>query len=130
MLFPVQKLIDSLQVGSGMSFAVGLPDGSRHRTGPGEPAFTVIFRTDAALLHSFTRGHLGLLESYFEQSIDVEGDFGAALAAGMLTGLDTRAKTWITAENGLHELRYSNRGLAQAKANAAPLPDARSHCLR
>ena len=118
MLFPVQSLLDSLQVRSGMSFAVGLPDGSRHRTGPGEPVFTVIFRTDAALLQAFTRGHLGLFESYFDQSVDVEGDLGAALAAGLLTGLDTRAKTLITAENSIHELRYSNHSMAQAKANA------------
>ena len=118
MLFPVQYLIDSLQVRAGMSFAVGLPDGSLHRTGPGEPVFTVIFRSDAALLQAFTRGHLGLFESYFDQSLDVEGDLGAALAAGMLTGLDARAKTLITAENSIHELRYSNHSMAQAKANA------------
>jgi cyclopropane-fatty-acyl-phospholipid synthase len=118
MIFPVQNLIDSLQVRSGMSFAIGLPDGSRHRSGPGEPVFTVIFRSDAALLQAFTRGHLGLFESYFDQSLDVEGDLGAALAAGMLTGLDMRAKTLITAENGIHELRYSNHSMAQAKANA------------
>lgn len=118
MLFPVQNLIDSLQVRSGMSFAVGLPDGSRYRTGPGEPVFTVIFRSDAALLQAFTRGHLGLFESYFDQSLDVEGDLGAALAAGLLTGLDARAKTLITAENSIHELRYSNQSMAQAKANA------------
>jgi cyclopropane-fatty-acyl-phospholipid synthase len=118
MLFPVQNLIDSLQARSGASFAVELPDGSRYRSGPAEPAFTVIFRSDAAMLQAFTRGHLGLLESYFDQSIDVEGDLGVALAAGMLSGLDMRASTLITAENGLHELRHSNRSLAQAKANA------------
>jgi len=118
MLLPVKNLIDSLQVRSGMSFAVGLPDGSRHRTGPGEPVFTVIFRSDAALLQAFTRGHLGLFESYFDQSVDVEGDLGAALAAGLLSGLDMRAKALIKAENGIHELRYSNHSMAQAKANA------------
>jgi len=118
MLFPVQSLIDSLQVRAGMSFAVGLPDGSRYRTGPGEPVFTVVFRSDTALLQAFTRGHLGLFESYFDQSLDVEGDLGAALAAGLLTGLDARARTLITAENSIHELRYSNQSMAQAKVNA------------
>lgn len=117
MLFPVQNLIDSLQARSGTSFAITLPDGSRYRTGPGEPVFSMVFRTDAALLQAFSRGHLGLLESYFDQSLDVEGDLGAALAAGMLSGLDG-PKTLITAENSLHELRYSNHSLAQAKANA------------
>jgi cyclopropane-fatty-acyl-phospholipid synthase len=117
MLFPVQNLIDSLQARSGTSFAITLPDGSRYRTGPGVPVFSMVFRTDAALLQAFSRGHLGLLESYFDQSLDVEGDLGAALAAGMLSGLDG-PKTLITAENSLHELRYSNHSPAQAKANA------------
>ena len=117
MFFPVQNLIDALHARCGTSFAIALPDGSRYRTGPGEPVFTMVFRTDAALLQAFSRGHLGLLESYFDQSLDVEGDLGAALAAGMLSGLDG-PKTLITAENSLHELRYSNHSPAQAKANA------------
>ena len=117
MFFPVQNLIDGLQARCGTSFAIALPDGNRYRTGQGEPVFTMVFRTDAALLQAFSRGHLGLLESYFDQSLDVEGDLGAALAAGMLSGLDG-PKTLITAENSLHELRYSNHSPAQAKANA------------
>ena len=117
MLFPVQKLIDSLQARCGMSFAIQLPDGKPYRTGPGDPVFRVLFRTDAALLRAFSRGHLGMLESYFDQSLDVEGDLGAALAAGMLSGLDM-PKTLITAENSIHELRNSNRSPSQAKANA------------
>jgi cyclopropane-fatty-acyl-phospholipid synthase len=117
MLFPVQKLIDTLQARCGMSFSIQLPDGKPYRTGPGAPAFRVLFRTDAALLQAFSRGHLGLLESYFDQTLDVEGDLGAALAAGMLSGLDM-PKTLITAENSIHELRNSNRSPSQAKANA------------
>jgi cyclopropane-fatty-acyl-phospholipid synthase len=118
MLLPMQNIVDTLQARTGVPFAIGLPDGNHYRAGPGEPAFTLRFRTDAALLQVFTRGHMGLLESYFDQSVDVEGDFGAALAAGMLSGLDTRGKTLNNVENGIHELRYSNDGMAQAKANA------------
>jgi cyclopropane-fatty-acyl-phospholipid synthase len=118
MLFPMQNIVDSLQSRTGMPFAIGLPDGSRYRAGTGEPVFAVMFRSDAALLQAFTRGHLGLLESYFDQSVDVEGDLGAALAAGMLSGLDTQDKVLINVENGIHELRYSNHSVAQAKANA------------
>ena len=117
MLFAVQKLIDSLQSRCGMSFAIELPDGKRYRTGPGDPVFTVLFRTDGALFQAFSRGHLGLLESYFDQSLDVEGDLGAVLAAGMISGLDM-PKTLITAENSIHELRNSNHSPTQAKANA------------
>lgn len=118
MLFPMKNIVDTLQARTGVPFAIGLPDGSHYRAGLGEPAFTLMFRTDAALLQVFTRGHIGLLESYFDQSVDVEGDFGAALAAGMLSGLDTRGKTLNNVENGIHELRYSNDSMAQAKANA------------
>ncbi|MDO8458771.1 MAG: cyclopropane-fatty-acyl-phospholipid synthase family protein [Burkholderiaceae bacterium] len=118
MLFPMQNIVDSLQARTGMPFAIELPDGSHYRTGLGEPVFTVMFRSDAALLQAFTRGQIGLLESYFDQSVDVEGNFGAALAAGMLSGLDLHGKTLINVENDLHELRYSNHSIAQAKANA------------
>lgn len=118
MLFPMQNIVDSLQARTAIAFAVVLPDGSRHRAGAGEPAFTMVFRTDAALLSAFTRGHMGLLESYFDQSVDVEGDLGAALACGMLSGLDGHARALNNMENGIHELRYSNRSAAQAKANA------------
>lgn len=118
MLFPMQSIVDALQARTGMSFAVTVPDGSHYRAGPGEPAFTLMFRTDAALLQAFTRGHMGLLESYFDQSVDVEGDLGAALAAGLLSGLDSRGKALLNVENGIHELRFSNHSAAQAKTNA------------
>lgn len=118
MFVPMQNIVDSLQARSGMPFAIGLPDGSHYRAGAGEPVFTILFRSDAALLSAFTRGHMGLLESYFNQSVDVDGSLGAALAAGMLIGLDMHGKTLSNVENGIHELRYSNHSSAQAKANA------------
>ncbi|HAL39910.1 MAG TPA: class I SAM-dependent methyltransferase [Polaromonas sp.] len=118
MLFPLQNIVNSLHARTGVPFAIGLPDGSHYRTDPSEPVFTVMFRSDAALLSVFTRGQIGLLESYFDQSVDVEGDFGAALAAGLLSGLDMHGKALIDVENGIHELRYSNHSAAQAKANA------------
>jgi cyclopropane-fatty-acyl-phospholipid synthase len=110
--------VDSLAGRAGVSFAVELPDGTLHRSGAKEPVFTVRFRTDAALLALVTRGHIGLLESYFDQAVDVEGDLGAAFAAGMGSGFDVQFNPLSDAENSLHEWRYSNRSLAQAKANA------------
>ena len=101
MLLLMQNIVDALHARTGVSFATELPDGRRYSAGPGEPVFTVQFRTDAALLQAFMRGHLGLLESYFDQSVDVEGDFGAALAAGMLSGLDTQAKANARIHYGL-----------------------------
>lgn len=118
MYFPMQKVVDSLHARTGIPFAIGLPDGSQYRSGPESPAFTVVFHSDAALLSAFTRGHMGLLESYFDQSVDVNGDLSAALAAGMLSGLDTHAKALLNVENGIHELRHSNHSAEQAKVNA------------
>ena len=118
MLFPMQSLVDSLHSRTGVAFAVALPGGSQCRCGSGEPAFTLRFHSDAALLSAFTRGHMGLLESYFDQSVDVEGSLAAALAVGLLGGLDTHASALLNVENGLHELRHSNHSPEQAKSNA------------
>lgn len=118
MRIPLQNIVDSLAARARVPFAVELPDGTRYRSGEGEPVFGIVFRTDAALLSVFTRGHMGLLESYFDLDVDVQGDLGAALAAGMASGLDLNFKALNNVESGLHELRYSNRSIAQAKANA------------
>jgi cyclopropane-fatty-acyl-phospholipid synthase len=96
---------------------VRLADGSDFRIGDGEPAFTIVFHTELALLSTITRRHIGLMEAYFDQSVDIEGDFGAALGAGMAAGFDHNG-AMIGIENSLHELRFSNRDPARAKANA------------
>lgn len=118
MRYPMQTIVDSLATRARVPFAAELPDGTRYHTGGGEPVFTIVFRSDAALLSTFMRGHMGLLESYFDQGVDVRGDFGAALAAGMASGLDLSFKAVNSVESGLHELRHSNRSMAQAKTNA------------
>lgn len=114
----VQSLVDSLGERSGASFAVVAADGTVYTTGRGEPRFRIVFRSDAALLSTFLRGHIGLLDAYFDQAVDVEGDLGAAFAAGLASGFDTQFNAVVGLENNLHELRYSNRTAAQAKANA------------
>ena len=113
-----QGLADSLAERAGVAFDVVLPDGSRLHSGTQAPAFTVVIHTDAALLALATRGHMGLLESYFDQQVDIEGDFGAAFAAGLASGFDGGFNPLNGVENNLHEWRHSNRSPAQAKANA------------
>lgn len=115
---PLRHMLDDLGRRSAACFAIAMPDGSRHRVGEGTPAFTVVFHTEAALFATATRGHIGLMEAYFEREVDVEGDFGAALAAGMAAGFDQRAGALNGIENSLHELRHSNRDPVHAKANA------------
>lgn len=114
----VQSLIDALGARAPLPFTVELPDRSIYRSGSGDPAFTIQFRTDAALLATLTRGHMGLLESYFDQQVDVHGDLGAAFATGLMADIDPKLNLLDGVQNGLHEWRHSNRSIAQAKANA------------
>ncbi len=118
MQLPFQNLIDSLGESAGIPFGLVLPDGTQFVTGKGDPIFKVVLRSDAALLSVVVRGHIGLLEAYFDQDVDIEGNLGAALAAGMKAGLDVRSNALNHIENDLHELRRSNRSHEHAKANA------------
>lgn len=111
---PLCNMLDGIGQRAATRFAVVMPDGSRHEVGEGEPVFTIVLHTDAALFATATRGHIGLMESYFDQEVDVGGNFGAALAVGF----DQQAGALNGIENILHELRHSNRDPARAKANA------------
>jgi cyclopropane-fatty-acyl-phospholipid synthase len=113
-----QKLIDQLGARSPHAFAVTLPDGTRYASGAGTPAFTLSFRNDAALLATLTRGHIGLLECYFDGEIDVEGSLNAAFATGLMAQLDPRFNPIDPLQNNLLEWRQSNRTIEQARANA------------
>lgn len=114
----LQSVITQLGTRAGSSFAIVTPGGACFRAGEEEPQFTVIFRTERALATTFLRGHMGLLEAYFDQEVDVEGDFGAAMSTGMHAGFDLQSEGINSMENNLLEWRRSNRDWSQAKANA------------
>ena len=114
----VQSIVESLGARAGIPFAVVTPDGSSYRTGSDAPAFRLVFHTQAALLSTFTRGHIGLLEAYFDQAVEIEGDIAAAFAAGLGSRFDSQFHAVNDIENSVHELRHSNRDPVQAKANA------------
>jgi cyclopropane-fatty-acyl-phospholipid synthase len=114
----LQAFVNKLSGKSGDSFKVELPDGQRFQGGSGTPAFTVVFRNDAAIVATLARGHIGLLESYFDENVEVQGDLGAAFAAAMSAGFDSQFRPWNAVENGLHEWLHSNASPAQAKSNA------------
>lgn len=113
-----QAVLDAIHARSGVNFAVVLPSGVRYQAGIGEPVFTLLFRKDAALVASVARGHLGLLEAYFDQQIDLEGDLGAAMVVGMRSGFELQFNALSSVENNFHEWRCSNGDLDQAKSNA------------
>jgi len=112
------NLVDSFGRRADVPFELVLADGTRHRAGEGEPRFRIVFRSDSALLAACTRGHVGLLEAYFDQKVDLEGEIATAFAAGSRSGFDLKLQVFDNIESRIHELRHSNRDPAQAKANA------------
>ena len=110
MRLPIQGIVERFAEKSGMSFAVVTPDGARTRGGPDEPKFTVVFRTEAALLSVFLRGHMGLMESYFDQEVDVEGDFAEIFLTAMSVRFDRNYKVLTDVENSLLRVLAQNPG--------------------
>ncbi|HWH48543.1 MAG TPA: cyclopropane-fatty-acyl-phospholipid synthase family protein [Burkholderiales bacterium] len=99
-------------------FRVEFADGSHYQNGTGAPAFTVVIRNRAAGLRTALFGHIGLLESYFAGDVDMNGDLGAAFSVGLEGGFANRPNPLVVMRNHWHELRFSNRSIAQARANA------------
>jgi cyclopropane-fatty-acyl-phospholipid synthase len=99
------------------SFAVTFPDGGQFANQAGDPQFRFVFRNPRALWRLALFGHIGLLESYFDGDVDVDGSLALALASGMSGQLDrTMPLVWL--RNQWHELRFGNGDRAQAKENA------------
>jgi cyclopropane-fatty-acyl-phospholipid synthase len=105
----------SLAEDSRVSFVFA--DGSRVERGRGEAEATVMFHSGGAEWNTLLFGHIGLLESYFAGTIDIEGDLRAFLKAGFRSDF-TRPNPLVAVRNRWHESRFSNRSLSQAKANA------------
>ena len=103
---------------TGIAFAVRYPDGREQRTREGAPAFTLVFRTPRAYWRMAAFGYVGLLESYFDRDVDIEGSLAKALAAGMEGGIDQRGTPFTWIRNRWHELTHSNAERSQAQRNA------------
>jgi cyclopropane-fatty-acyl-phospholipid synthase len=82
------------------------------------PALTVRFKSLAAELRVLAFGHVGLLESYFDGGVDIEGNLALGVRAAMDAGFDRKPNPLLTVRNRWHESRFSNQSIAQAKANA------------
>ncbi|HSJ95493.1 MAG TPA: cyclopropane-fatty-acyl-phospholipid synthase family protein [Myxococcota bacterium] len=81
------------------------------------PGFELVFRRPRAKVRAALFGHIGLLESYFDGDVDLGGDLGQALAAGMAAGRD-RPNALVVVRNRWHEWRFSNASREQARRNA------------
>ena len=82
------------------------------------PEFTATFRTARAALRVLAFGPVGLLESYFDGNLDIEGNFPLAFRAALDAGFDNSHNALVALRNRWHEFRFSNKSIAQAKANA------------
>jgi len=114
----VQSALARAGASASVPFEVIFPDGDRFRTRDGEPPFALRFRNGRAQLRMGLFGHIGLLDSYFDGDLDIDGDlralFHVALNGGSIGG--PNALVWL--RNQWHELTRGNRTIARAKANA------------
>ena len=114
----LQKVFARIGAGTAVPFAVVFSDGSEYRSRDAAPAWTMRFRTAAAERRTVLFGHIGLVESYLDEMIDIEGDLGSAFRSGMDATFDVAPNRLVQVRNRWHELRFSNASRAQAKANA------------
>ena len=110
-------LIQSAQR-TGANFRVVFAGGESCQTQAGEPDFKLVFRNKRAEWRVALFGHVGLLESYFNGDLDVEGSLQLAFRAGMDMGLNKPPTGLLKLRNAWHEFRFNNGSIAQARANA------------
>jgi cyclopropane-fatty-acyl-phospholipid synthase len=99
-------------------FHLTFADGSQYRNRAGAPAFTITIRRPRARWRILLFGHIGLMESYFDGDVDVDGDLGTAFQVAFESGFERDPNALVRLRNCWHELRFSNRSIAQARANA------------
>ena len=115
----VGKRLAAIGNATEISFAVDFADGAIYCNHPDKPpAFTLRFNTAAAERRVVLFGHIGLLEAYFDGSVDIEGSFQLAARAAFDAGFDDDPNALVGLRNRWHEFRFSNRSITQAKANA------------
>ena len=108
----------ALAAATDIPFRVVMSNGAAIQGRDGPPAFTLTFRTRAAERRAVLFGYIGLLESYFEGAADIDGELALAFRAAYEGGFDQGQTPLIRLRSQWFEHCYSNRSLAQAKANA------------
>src|SRR5690554_4360259 len=98
----VHRLLENAGRRTATPFAVRFADGGEFRSRAEPPAFTVVFRNARPYARIALFGHIGLLESYFDGDIDIEGNLAKAMAVGMEGGVtDEKPLVWV--RNRWHE---------------------------
>jgi len=112
------RLLDTMLQGTSIPCRIVFANGVEYRNSESPPQFTIIFRTRHGELRLLRYGHVGLLEAYFDGDVDVEGHFALAFRVALDRGFSQRPNHLVKLRNRWHEARFSNRSIAQAKANA------------
>jgi cyclopropane-fatty-acyl-phospholipid synthase len=113
-----KSLIRAIGGRTALCFRVTFADGSTWQNHEGESDLHLRFKTTGSQWRVVAFGHAGFLESYFDGQIDVDGELGQVFRLAFQSGFDRKPGplTWL--RNQWHEFRYSNKSIAQAKANA------------
>jgi cyclopropane-fatty-acyl-phospholipid synthase len=114
----VDRMLRDVGSRTDICFRVVLGNGTQYQNRDSEPAFTVTFRNRLAEWRTALLGHVGLLESYVNQSVDIDGDLALAFRTAYTGGFDMRFRPLVRLRNRWHEALYSNASIAQAKKNA------------
>jgi cyclopropane-fatty-acyl-phospholipid synthase len=114
----VRQLLDAMVQGSSIPCRIVFSNGSEYRNSQEPPRFTILFRRRRAELRLLRYGHVGILEAYFDGDVDVEGEFPLAFRVAMDKSFSEHPNALVKMRNRWHEMRLSNRSIAQAKANA------------
>lgn len=115
------KRLAAIGAATDVPFRVVFADGSTYTNADrlgASPVLTVRFKSLAAELTVVAFGHVGLLESYFDGSVDIDGNLALGVRAAMDAGFDRKPNKLLALRNRWHEMRFSNKSIAQAKANA------------
>ena len=114
----LKKRMSAIGAATDVCLRVVFADGSAIQNHDRPPEASMIFRNARAERRVMLFGHVGLIESYFDGDLDIEGDFALACRTGMDAGFDSLPNPLVAIRNRWHELRFGNRTIAQSKANA------------
>src|SRR5204862_3445437 len=113
----LESLLQQVGRRSPTPFRARFASGAEYRNADAPPAFTLIFNTARAERRAALFGHIGILESYFDGEVDIDGSFAKALATGMEGGAD-EAPFLVKLRTRWHEFRHTNASRSQAKKTA------------
>jgi cyclopropane-fatty-acyl-phospholipid synthase len=116
-----RRLLDQTRIPLAVSFS----NGTRLENSSGPAAVEILYKTPGAELNSLVFGKWGLIESYINQTVDINGDLRLLIRAASQSGPDLaeshRRNSYpllIRVRNFLHELRHGNRSVRRGIENA------------